>query len=574
MIQGLCSPQSVGSAQLVAKALCGPFYAALIRHYGSDQLIAAGFFDDGAPCGTDMASATDPRLLVTPVSKVERCLAQHRATGTSLRDAPVVLLASGAFCPIHCGHLQMMESAKGELERLGRVVVGGFLAPDHDGYVGVKCGAGALPGCERVHLAQAATSESAWLSVDPWAALYVDRAVNFTDIVRRLTSYLRLHVRSDIEVVFVCGADNAGFSRAFVEQGMLVIVPRTGQGVSVEKDILATGRVVIAHEHTPNRFASRAIRSGSAEGVSALVRGASEGLRERERVKQVTIRLRDEEEWSVEPWACLVDSKILAEAQRDFVTALLGVLEDSVRAGYPAAEVSVSRQPVSRQRGVVERFAQTQHLPIISLDACIPGDVSIGLSRCFEVTSGERLDGVFSRPGGDSLLRQIAAIPPGRYILMDDDIATGRTIREFLSLLPGHVTIERVVSVYELECQEQLATVESKGDGVIIDVGDVRDFLIGAREGGLVVRLPNGDVARVPYVAPYVQPSRRMSLPLSQELLFSKKTWLLNQRFFNCIPEVLRVENTPEPFQALARYLGFKKNSTLAAVCEWHLQLL
>ncbi len=570
MIQGPCSSLTVAPTRLVAKALCDPFYAALIRHYGADQVTAAGFFDDGAPCGTDMASVTDLRLLVTPVAKVGNLLAQHAASGTPLLRAPVVLLASGAFCPIHSGHLLMMESAKRELERRGRFVVGGFLAPDHDGYVGEKCGAGALPSCERVHLAQAATSDSAWLSVDPWAALYLDRAVNFTDIIRRLTRYLGMHLRSDIEVAFVCGGDNAGFSRAFREQGMLVIVPRGATGISVDEELLETERVLVAQEHVPNGVASRAIRAGSRTGVVPRVAEELERLNRCKDASEVTVRLRDEEQWLVEPWMNRISASVLVAAQRDFASSLQRIVKECLQEGYRVADTSVTRLLLSSQRDVVRRFAQEQVLPIISLDACISGDISVGISRHFELTSGERCQGLFPRPGSAPLSEQVSCIPPGRYILMDDDIATGRTVRDFIALLPAGVLVDRVVSIHQLECAEGLCTTEVANQDQIIDVGDVRDFLVGAREGGLVVRLPNGRVGRVPYLAPYVTLFNRMSFPISQEKIFSERVWQLNARFFECLPVSLRVDDASESFQELARYLGFLGEDSLAAVCKWH----
>jgi hypothetical protein len=146
------------SDRFIAKAMKDPYYAAVVRRFGAEHLVAAGFFDDGAPLGTDMTIEQDPRLLVTPLGKVQKGLSHHRARGTLGDGPPLVLIASGAFCPVHDGHLEMMEAARREVERRGRIVVGGFLAPDHDGYVGTKCGESALSGAERVRLTQVATA--------------------------------------------------------------------------------------------------------------------------------------------------------------------------------------------------------------------------------------------------------------------------------------------------------------------------------------------------------------------------------------------------------------------------------
>lgn len=558
--------------RLIEKALRDPFYASVVSHFGAAALAGAGFFDDGSPIDHDMTQNVDDRLLVTPLGKVRNAIQQHGGAPSARR---AVLVTSGAFCPIHNGHLHMMESARCEAERQGWSVVGGFFAPDHDGYVSSKCGAETLSAPERVHLAQVATEESAWLAVDPWAALYLDRAVNFTDIVRRLSRYLRCHVKEELEVLFVCGGDNHGFSKAFVDHGHLIVVPRVG--TTLPEELLAhaatSGRILIAGDHLPNQIASRTVRAGRWDDLPARVLHEFRACVDRKSPRSVRLLVRDEEEWSVGPWRERVGPTLQA-AQRSFAGALRETLSDSFRAGFPQASVEIEAISLARQRAIVRRMIDSFAIPTISLDACIEGHYTIALSRQFEVSSGERCEGIFPRPGEPDLMSQLECIPTGSYVLMDDDVATGKTIRALRELLPQRITIQGVLSAQEVYTKESLRTVECPESSELVDVVDLRDFLVGSREGGLVVRLPDGTIARAPYLLPYVQNTRRMSLPVAEELRFSKVVWELNRRFFANLPVQITVGDCSEPFRNLATRIGFSMESSMAELCQWHLEQL
>jgi nicotinic acid mononucleotide adenylyltransferase len=557
---------------LVAKALHDPFYAGVVHHFGAEQLWDAGFFDDGSPIGHDMTLAVDDRLLVTPLGKIRNAIQQDGDIG-----APryAVLVTSGAFCPIHRGHLQMMESARREAERRGWKVVGGFFAPDHDGYVSVKCGQETISAPTRVHLAQVATEESEWLAVDPWAALYVDRAVNFTDIVRRLSRYLQYHFGVAIEVMFVCGADNFGFRKAFVERGHLIVVPRVGAEISCELSTNPTtpDRILMAHDHLPNQIASRTVRQGRLCDLPPKVRSEFRRLTERGSLESVRFFVRDEGEWSVLPWKQRVGDT-LNISQGGFAGELREIISASFRSGFPTSVVEVASIPLVDQSELVRTMIESYTVPTISLDACIESHYTLALSRQFEVTGGERCEGIFQRPGEAELAKQIEQIPSGSYVLMDDDVATGTTIRALCSLLPPRITIQGILSAQEVYTKESLHTVESADWSRLVDVVDLRDFLVGSREGGLVVRLPNGTIARAPYLLPYVQLSRRMSLPPNEELRFSRAVWELNRQFFDSLPAALSVGDCSEAFQNLAMYIGFTAETPLVEFCQWHLDQL
>lgn len=567
------------SLSALMKARRDRLFASAIRQYGEECLESAGFFDDGTEPGTDMAQAISVRLPVTSLNKVVTRLA---SLSGSVGKA-VVLVTSGGFCPIHPGHIAMMESARREVESRGFFVAGGFITPDHDQYVQSKCGSEAIPAPYRIDLVSAATATSDWLDVDPWAALYLDRAINFSDIIRRMELYLAHHLRQEIEVFFVCGSDNAGFSRAFNDHSALVLVPRTGT-TNLADRVRESERVMVCKDHIANDLSSTKVRS-SQPGATAVQSSlyAREVLQDRKPAieqslrwsepARVTILLRDEEEWAVSHWATQFGEPVI-EAQRRFAQGVATLCERIYRVGYPGAEVSVRRLSLSHQTSFMQSRLRQIPLPSISLDPCIQGDWNIDVSRLFSLNDTKRLTDLVSRPGSSSLQDQLAKLPPGDYVLFDDDIATGKTIERFVQQLPTGVNINQILTGHREIADVSLNTAEGYSGDHLSDIGDIRDFLIGAKQGGLVARLFDGTITRVPYLAPYVSNTSRMSIPVSHELEFSRRLWELNCELFADIPSPIRVRDCEPTFHRFALFLGFTQETTLLDICEWHMQIL
>jgi hypothetical protein len=143
-----------------------------------------------------------------------------------------------------------------------------------------------------------------------------------------------------------------------------------------------------------------------------------------------------------------------------------------------------------------------------------------------------------------------------------------------MSHLPTGVRINECISLLSLITGSPLSPAADSSSPIQSDVGDVRDFLVGSKQGGLVVRLPTGDVARVPYMAPYVRLSSRMSIPLEAELELSRMLWLANAQFFESLPLSLRVADAWPDFRRLAAYLGWAMGSPLEDFCQWHAEAL
>lgn len=552
--------------RLLRFILKDPFFGSAYPKLGSvEALIEAGLFDLGEPSpGTIRA---DENWLMTPTHHISRHLEQFEPVNQPI----VVLLTTGGFCPVHDGHIKMMEIARAALEARGCLVLGGYLAPDHDAYTLRKVGDEASSAMQRLRLLEERLMNSDWLMADGWASLGVERDLNFTDIISRMERYLARHVPSSrkIEVAYVFGGDNARFARAFIEHGRCVCVLRPGteeKFFSVAADPLVANNphIVMAAESSLD-FSSTDVRQGRKtleEGVQKMYAGWAHGIdRAPPSASKAVYFLRNEREWAIEPWFANRDRDELIATYQWFRSGLMRLLKKAHEAATDMDvrfNVSFHTVDVAKQRKLARR--QSRGEKIISLDPCVEGDFNLAVSRRFPVCAGRMSPGIIARPGFPSLERQVQALPAGKYVLQDDDIVTGGTMRRVQGRLPKNVEITRWSSLVERE----------KEDRPVLDIIDCRDFLAGAKEGGLVVELPDRTFARSPYCLPYVSPAHGARTPLSQELTVSHDIWRLNELFFKRIQPAILVSETNIGFRRLMRYLGFDPSTPMSEVCRHH----
>jgi nicotinic acid mononucleotide adenylyltransferase len=450
------------------------YLAPLVARLGEAVAWDSGFFFDADDRD---APLDDVDWLCTPIPQ---------ATG----PRPVALLATGGFCPIHAGHLAMMERARQAAEAAGHTVIAGYLSPGHDAYVQMKAGPAAIPASERLRACAAAISDAGWLHVDPWEALHRRVAVNYTDVAARLRAYLRAHVDPQVDVYYVCGGDNARFAQAFVDDGGCIVVARPGTDDEfTRRRTRLAGHANLLWCEGDHPGASRAIREPVWRDQSG---------------RRVVMRLED---------ARAV--RTLGIELAPFQRALAALLAEHAEVRV----IPLGAPPTG---------------PTISLDAMQPGTHTLAISRCFAL-GGYQPTGHVARPGWPPLAEQLAAIPPGDYALCDDDAMTGGTLAAVRTRLPAGVRIT----------ETRLAITHAPDE----DVVDSRDFLLGADDGGLVVELAGGVLGRAPYILPYVDPAARCSLSPERARSFSIAVWRLNEQLF--AGTSLRIRDLPAPARNL-----------------------
>lgn len=132
-----------------------------------------------------------------------------------MKENPAVLYATGAFGPLHDGHISMMEVARERVEREGFNVVGGWFGLSHESYVREKYDHWLVSAERRIEFALEKLNSDSWLGLETWVCLNADSEVNFVERVDLLEGFFLESGLGDVPVFFVYGSDNSYLGREF-----------------------------------------------------------------------------------------------------------------------------------------------------------------------------------------------------------------------------------------------------------------------------------------------------------------------------------------------------------------------
>jgi len=223
----------------IKRLLIEPYYSVLYNKHGIDYCVDNGFFFNSNNVEINWRNHVE--IPCTPINFLELPNPNFK------QRKKCVLLQTGAHCPLHEGHIAMMEYSKSFLENHGYHVMGGYLSPGHDEYIKDKNKDEYMPIHDRLEYANNLIKKDErlnWLAIDPWEGLFAPGAVNYTSVVYRLQQYLAYWLPEEkIEIFYVCGADNARFFRVFKDSDIqMCITTRKGYDISeMAKDILDSG---------------------------------------------------------------------------------------------------------------------------------------------------------------------------------------------------------------------------------------------------------------------------------------------------------------------------------------------
>lgn len=559
--------------ELLRRAARDPFYRAMIEA-GADakQLFQAGLFIDSLPVPVQEHGSWNPQLTTTPVGKLLDRVTALQGPAATPGDEWVVLLSTGSFSPVHRGHVAMMEAAAQRLVEAGLQVLGGYLSPSHDEYVSTKqSGQAAMHAEDRIALLEEALADHAWLSVCPWEARYAPVALNFTDVLMRLEQYLQVQLSKapqfqgqSVRVAYVFGSDNVFFLEAFRGRGLAVCVER-GELHDAAAELLAQlssdqhqapARLFWAGSTEHRHASSTRVRGGERALVPAQAQARYLALRrEHADARQELYLVRQDLAHGTAGWGAS------AQAQGEFCKGLEAVL------GQALCNTSwrIRWLALEQQQGLCVQLQERAR--VLSLDACVAGNHQLHVSRRFDLCDGQVRSRVMAqRPGTAALLDQVQALPraTASWVVVDDDTSTGQTEAFVRMLLQtnGHVDTQFIY------LNELLLAQTEQSKQAIADVVDARDFLLGAKDAGLVVRLPDGRLARAPYMLPFTNLSFRACLPGPEVWKASLALWKLNEAWFAQLPMRLCVSHASPGCQALLQFLGFAPETSLEAVCR------
>lgn len=527
--------------KLAWKILRDKYYSEVYKKYlNIETVVKAGFILDSLEL-EDM-DYYNLNLLTTPVSKII-----ENMEGKNV-ERPVVLLTTGGFDPIHEGHLYMMDFAKKVLEKNGYSVVGGYFSPSHPSYVSTKPYY-KINAYQRLDLCQQCVKDSNWLMIDPWESIYVKTYINFTDVINRLELYLKKHVSPKIQVAYVFGGDNSEFMYCFEDKGIGVCVEREGYSKvfnEMKNKFKGKSNFFIDNKSIVSTYSSRNIRQRQNYKYKWPEYSKEEGC----------YVIRNEGLIPLDKYKNNIDEQTLEKAQKSFLKELIMLFKE-------AFDNKLDIKTIDMKKQLEEAKIRLKEQKTISLDTYYRGTYDIQTSRLFDISDIQKnYISLIGRIGFETIEKQIEKIKMGNYILVDDDSATGKTIREVMSILPEKINIEKI---------ELLADALKEK---IFDIVDLRDFIIGVQNGGLVVRLPNHEVARAPYILPYVCLKTRASISPSKEMEMSIKLWEMNKKFYQEIGNKITLNQTDDGFKKLMNYIGFDDNTSIVEICNWHINKL
>lgn len=496
-----------------------PWFFKVFKDLGQSGVEDAGFFDDGYTIKDLEKIHQDIKDPITPFSQI----AQNQLDCDP--ENQIVLFSTGGFAPIHLGHLNLLMSAKKSFESEGQNVVGAFIIPDHDQYISYKLTrtnqSETMPAEERIKLIQLAINSygfSDWLFVDPYPSRMLKSSINYPDIYKRLKNYLEYYLSYSPEFCYVFGEDNQGFAPACQKNNLRYFCGQRSPGSKFHK-ISSTG-----------------IRAGDQNGLVSL-KGKELGQCPEELEKYITNHVFSD------------DKKDKYLIRNDFkkATEHLDVSDESC-----AQFVENLKSALSEYFSVEEvKFKSQEKIfqsilkkgPTISIDSFLYDQHRLSVSRVFSLDGSQLTTmSLESRPEEiQTLKEQVKCLPPGKYQIVDDDIASGYTIRK----------IQKALEKTDIEITNIALFSDSTREDVL-EIGDAKDFLIGTLFGGLVIRFYNKKeqrfvLARVPYIYPFVSLSSRAKIPVDQEKIFSEQILDLNHQFYKDNNLNPKVEEMPAP---------------------------
>lgn len=424
-----------------AKYIKDPFYKDTFDYFKYEKdVVDAGWFDDGFD-NIDYKL----NLLTTPLGNIIQYIEED-----NYDNLPVaILLTTGGFAPIHQGHLDMMNLAKKHLENKGYCVAGGYFSTSHDDYVLSKYNSSINIAAEsRIELINDFIDDYGWLMSDPWEALFAPGAVNFTIVVDRLEKYLQKHLHHlgiKFKLFYVFGSDNYDFHKAFIKKGNCICVERVGY----ERNSFKSKRMVyIKNKSFSSKLCSKDIRK-----LDYLIRD---------------------------------DVSIPSLDSSKFKEGISNIIKCYTDHNPVWIDIESQQKIVDEIEG-----------PIINLDRVTTGGFKLDASRVFSISNAQKTpERIYANQNDVDKINS----SDESYTVVDDDIASRYTI----DVICDEILNCGIKDVISLSKEWYEKKFNKRYDISVYDIVDLRDFVIGAPYGGLVVDLPNGKLGRVPYIHPFV----------------------------------------------------------------------
>lgn len=447
-----------------------------------------------------------------------------------------ILLNTGSYAPAHMGHVSLLKKAKSSIVSLGLsdnpVMV---LSPSHDKYVLTKS-----PDIlewninnrmnmlsKVIHEYPNKDNDDIFL-IDPWEAVYCKYPINFTDVISKYVKDLeRLGI--DYKIGYVFGSDNEQFLYAFSELNnrdkekfYAICVEREGYPTQINSS--AENVIYIRDKDKFYNLKSRDIRK--TEKTINREPGYEEIDSSLGYNKNGFYCVRDDAYLALQDWSKNYPGKAeqLKSSFKEFHNGLKDILQKYTK-------VKTQTVDLNTQRIIVQKLAK--QFDCINLDNGtndIKNMHALSLGRIFVPASmQEQPIKIINRPESVTKLDD-HKIPPGEYVFIDDDIASGTTLKLIGKILmKDGISFKKYINLAKEYCEENGLNY------LLFDIVDTKDFLLGAYTGGLICEV-GGKAVRLPYFSQYINLNTRASIQYSDIVEFNKEILNLNKVFFKKNP--------------------------------------
>lgn len=244
------------------------------------------------------------------------------------------------------------------------------------------------------------------------------------------------------------------------------------------------------------------------------------------------------------------------------------MIQSSLAEFFPIVE----KISADRIKKFLERKSQDKGLSVLSLTPLLPANntniVAIEGSRTVEIAQGDSDTFNFQDIG---ILQRCTSIPPiqeqflraSRYLsakedmhinICDDVIFSGGTIIEYIKKLNNEgIQVDTVIANVAIQGginRLNSMNIKVDADFVCDDVIDevcMRDFIIGAPNGGRNLRLQDGNFVSVPYIYPFANVGSWASLSDKQAQSFSKICTEASILIWSSIDRNIKFSDLPKP---------------------------
>lgn len=548
--------------KILFKALLDPYYHETLQYYPDlNQLLPAGFFDDTLEPGIFNYKED---FFCTPIYKI-----LHRLKEVNNSHKPfVVLLNTGSYSPIHLGHIQMMESAYETLSDK-YTVLGGYFSPSHDKYVSQKySGTAAYNSDARIDLCENFIYNHPYLMIDPWEARYNDVPINFTNVIIHLKKLLKKYISAPIHIAYVYGSDNAGFGWSFLKDDISVCFERPSYELQYkvmksDPNMITDRHFFISHKN--NFYSSKSIREGSHHFLSDKIKNLYFQFKNNQYpIYSNSYLIRDDSAYCTQNLHCSKEQIHLFKEQ---------LMSSFKNAFLPYTSINLLLLDIEKQNQFLNS-AYFNDKSILNADLWTfhPQQTTLDITRLFYLSDGQvSSEELIPRIGKQSLYEQISQLKNTSLTFVDDDIASGKTFRMITELLPDNCVFDELIALSQQSFYEEYHHEQSYN---FHDIVDFRDFLIGSKESGLTVELPNGNLGKAPYVWPYVSISHRAKIPHVNQRSFSLSIWKINKAFYQSFTSSLTLGQLDISFIIFIESLGFDREMLVVDFCQFHIDMI